>query len=585
MGIIERNIGNLHDQDTGLLVGYRNPVTGKQEDLNAPALQALVSGDVMRIPLAAYGAAGDTTTPISEVNGALVTASFGLPDRLRIPANTVIPGRSWIAFSVSLKKIGAANPFFRITLGPSGATSESVVYSSQITNSGQTPIVFIANGNISITANGAYCTHRTYRGAVGGDDGERATAATIDWSVDNYLTLQIFNSATGTNHQLTHFSATLYAKEAAKLNETVAAPVFVGPEFFGINSQDWPNTGSAPTLAAKSIASYDNKRTHWGRWHTALNTVSWTDTDAFVAGAKAAGFTEGTFVWYGCPTFLAPAGQQGTAGPYGLLGEGAAPTDFAQMEWAIGQFCARNSSTWGGFFTRVQIWNEVESGSFSGTASNTSFFWGSAARLVDLLWSAYSTFKANDPSLTILSPGTTSATNLLLWCNTLGTLSSKYGKQCFDDVAVHPYGAVPNPYYSGFGDLFSRAGSGIIDIKRTLAAVGRLDAGLHITEFGFHPGYLPDMITAFAALSAPLRKTYMMRTLMAAIRSGVKSLDLFSVGNAVGYCGNLTTDTTGVIAGFNEVVANTYGKTVVSGGWYSDGRERLTFSDGSVYEV
>lgn len=45
MGIIERNIGNLHDQDTGALVGYHNPVTGKQEELNAPALQALVSGD------------------------------------------------------------------------------------------------------------------------------------------------------------------------------------------------------------------------------------------------------------------------------------------------------------------------------------------------------------------------------------------------------------------------------------------------------------------------------------------------------------------------------------------------------------
>lgn len=45
MGIIERNIGNLHDQDTGVLVGYLNPVTHKQEDLNAPALQALVSPD------------------------------------------------------------------------------------------------------------------------------------------------------------------------------------------------------------------------------------------------------------------------------------------------------------------------------------------------------------------------------------------------------------------------------------------------------------------------------------------------------------------------------------------------------------
>lgn len=42
-GTIERNIGNLHDQDTGTLKGYRNPVTGKEEALDAPALQSLVS--------------------------------------------------------------------------------------------------------------------------------------------------------------------------------------------------------------------------------------------------------------------------------------------------------------------------------------------------------------------------------------------------------------------------------------------------------------------------------------------------------------------------------------------------------------
>lgn len=45
MGTIERNIGNLHDQDTGKLVGYRNPVTGKDESLDAAAVQALVSVD------------------------------------------------------------------------------------------------------------------------------------------------------------------------------------------------------------------------------------------------------------------------------------------------------------------------------------------------------------------------------------------------------------------------------------------------------------------------------------------------------------------------------------------------------------
>ncbi len=41
---IIRNVGNLHDQDTGALTGYVNPVTGKEEALDATPLQALVSG-------------------------------------------------------------------------------------------------------------------------------------------------------------------------------------------------------------------------------------------------------------------------------------------------------------------------------------------------------------------------------------------------------------------------------------------------------------------------------------------------------------------------------------------------------------
>lgn len=42
-GTIERNVGNLHDQDTGKLTGYRNPVTNNEEALDAAALQTLVS--------------------------------------------------------------------------------------------------------------------------------------------------------------------------------------------------------------------------------------------------------------------------------------------------------------------------------------------------------------------------------------------------------------------------------------------------------------------------------------------------------------------------------------------------------------
>jgi Concanavalin A-like lectin/glucanases superfamily len=61
-GTIERNVGNLHDQTTGKLVGYRNPVTGKEEELDAEAIQASVSGAGI-VPAAAYSQrfSGDTS--------------------------------------------------------------------------------------------------------------------------------------------------------------------------------------------------------------------------------------------------------------------------------------------------------------------------------------------------------------------------------------------------------------------------------------------------------------------------------------------------------------------------------------------
>lgn len=75
MGIIERNIGNLHDQDTGLLVGYRNPVTGKQEDLNAPALQALVSAPWNPLAMAPSGW-GSRSTPWVVSDGSEASGSW-----------------------------------------------------------------------------------------------------------------------------------------------------------------------------------------------------------------------------------------------------------------------------------------------------------------------------------------------------------------------------------------------------------------------------------------------------------------------------------------------------------------------------
>jgi hypothetical protein len=68
MSII-RNIGNLHDDTTGALTGYINPVTGKEEALNATAVQALVS---------AYGGfTARATALIAPGDGKTLTTTVG----------------------------------------------------------------------------------------------------------------------------------------------------------------------------------------------------------------------------------------------------------------------------------------------------------------------------------------------------------------------------------------------------------------------------------------------------------------------------------------------------------------------------
>jgi dihydrofolate reductase len=72
---------------------------------------------------------------------------------------------------------------------------------------------------------------------------------------------------------------------------------------------------------------------------------------------------------------------------------------------------------------------------------------------------------------------------------------------------------------------------------------------------------------------------------MAAARIGLKNLCPWSFGNANSYFGNYTTDTTGVILGWQTAYNAMVGKTITAGGYYPDGREWLQFADGSSYTV
>lgn len=357
-----------------------------------------------------------------------------------------------------------------------------------------------------------------------------------------------------------------------------------------MNSRDWPlraptsggNGSSAPSFSFGTYSNYDCNATHWGALHTAANTINWANIDSIVTSMRAIGVNNGVYVVYGCPTFLAQAGQAAVAGPFGGLGEGSYPTDLAQLTYFCNQFKARNAGTWGGFFTAVQLFNEPEGGNFSGTASNLNFYWGTATQYVDMLATAYAALTGS--GVAILSPGTYSMTTFATWLAALGPVTGKYGYECFDAVASHPYHAMPNGTYAARGDFQTLSSGGIKNIKAVLQPYGKQNADIYFTEYGLDSSASTGVIAAFLASPEATRKQKISRLIMAAARSGAKSISMYSYGGSQ-LVGDLATDTNGVGLGVQEAYDAISGKTIVSGGWYSDGREQLTFSDGTTYTV
>jgi GDSL-like Lipase/Acylhydrolase family len=81
-GTIERNISNLHDQDTGLLTGYVNPVTNQPAPLDAAAVAAASAGGMYTPGGQFVVAIGDS----HQANGVGLTAS-GVAYTVNSPLN------------------------------------------------------------------------------------------------------------------------------------------------------------------------------------------------------------------------------------------------------------------------------------------------------------------------------------------------------------------------------------------------------------------------------------------------------------------------------------------------------------------
>lgn len=368
----------------------------------------------------------------------------------------------------------------------------------------------------------------------------------------------------------------------------------MAPEFFGLVTQDWPvrtgtSGGNGPTFPVRSIATSDCNAVHWRTLHTAANTINWTPLDTFVARAQAAGITRGCYFFYGTPTFLASTGAA-VLGPYGGLGEGAYPNDLAQVTYFTQQFGIRNRTVWNGFFKYAQIGNELD---FLTTPGISSFWWGTRPQWTDHAYTAYQGFKAGDPSIDILSPGTydmSIATGFQGWIGISGTVNPTIkAYQTFDKIATHPYHARPEGY-SGLGNTNGCTFGGLRLFDTYMLAAGSTVRNKVITEWGIS-SQIDAELTTFLATTSAFKATLMAKLVLSWLASGVEAAFLFSLGNNNNLSGNLDVvtlngvlpDPTGTIAGWTRVFNAVAGKTLSQIGYYDNGAWAAVSSTGSTY--
>lgn len=366
----------------------------------------------------------------------------------------------------------------------------------------------------------------------------------------------------------------------------VNGSVTVPSNFLGIHS-GWP-IGSAtpptPTLPVTAFRSHDTggDAPQWRLIEKTAGNYTWTDLDTAMTAWRTAGL-QVTYVLYGTPTFYAPtdAGND----PYGYKGGGSYPTrdtDLTAWKAFVNALMTRynaSGGTWrtanpslGKGITTLQIWNEPSSGS--------NWWSGTTTQFVDLARAAYLEAKSVDAAITVASPAWVHWRDLDAYMKATGTVySTAKLADTFDVLAYNIYEACPYgaPRNQMFADCLSDE-QGPLPYMAVLRWYGKT-ANVICTELGLAPYDCPPL-QQFLGIPAADRRVYLRRILAAMACVGVKQVFPYSFTNNL--CGNLASDTNGVIAAVNDVAA-IVGKTIVSADHVCGGALTVTCSDTSTY--
>lgn len=306
-------------------------------------------------------------------------------------------------------------------------------------------------------------------------------------------------------------------------------------------------------------------RFFWARLNPSNGVYDWNDLDDYMNYFAGLG-KDCWFTLHSTPSWCA---STTTLDPEGMVGGGSMPTSMTHVTTFITALCNRYL----GQLTHLEIWNEPN------MAAGT--FWeGTAAQLVTLGKTVRDAAKAVDPSIIVLSPGFNHLTPMNTWLAAQDPVSGQFGYQIIDGLAFHPYTGTASYFdninYASdpprmYGAIYYKGRYGIPSIP------------VYVSEYGIS-GSVDATIAAFLALPAEERRARIGRTLAIYAAMGAQSFYLYQYSAVQFLCGDLVTDTNGVVAGVNDFY-QVCGKTIKARGakFWQDGSISIETTDNRLY--
>lgn len=384
-----------------------------------------------------------------------------------------------------------------------------------------------------------------------------------------------------------------------------------------------PGSGIAaqpPSFGIGSIRSHDCAYGFWRRNNPTQGTYDWSYLDLAIDDAKAKGWS----FWYtlfGTPSWAASTlnAMNTWVDVYGIAGGCAPPAQMSYVTDFITALVTRyNTGANAGANRKIQtleVWNEpVFRAPTTAGAAKPYFYWGTMAQMLAMVKAVSDAAKAVDPGIKISSPGFAGSGYAMQFLSNIDAGSGLYGHELVDIISFHPYAVFPTPYESGlnmiegqddsFANGQSSTGYGSVIDYLTKVAPGK---PIVYSENGFDPappgahtsaGVTTHGVHAewFLAQNTQYRRARVIRTGLITLLQGVKNIYFYSYGSLL--CGALLpnvsdgadtptrydADTDGAIAGMNYL-RSIAGKTITSGGYWSDGSVSATFSDGTSIRI